>query len=351
MRFYLIDALRGVAALWVLLFHADEGGHLVKLSESFPRFAYHVIFEIGHAGVPIFFVISGFVIAHSLRRHRVTGKYFAGFALRRSIRLDPPYWGSIVLFIGLAWVSSAVKGDVFEWPGFGAILAHLFYLQSILEIPHINIIYWTLCLEIQFYLVFCGLMYAVQKVPNMEPKLFPIIFVAAAIISLLWPIGVQKGNIYPGLFFPHWHAFLLGVFAYWSWQKRIPATAFYTYSAVVLGSAIVREMDFSLVAVITAVFVHECARAGRIEAWNWPWLQFLGLISYSLYLTHVPITGASFFILYKLLGDSLWVELVALVITTGACICFAYLFWWILERWSMRLSKGISIANRPIEKG
>ena len=47
MRFYLIDALRGVAALWVVLFHSFEGGHIIQLTETIPQFLVHFVFEMG----------------------------------------------------------------------------------------------------------------------------------------------------------------------------------------------------------------------------------------------------------------------------------------------------------------
>ena len=82
MRFHLIDALRGVAAIWVVLFHAYKGCHIDGLIEALPNYLAYLIFEIGDAGVPIFFVISGFVITHSITRDHVNGKYLAKFTLK-----------------------------------------------------------------------------------------------------------------------------------------------------------------------------------------------------------------------------------------------------------------------------
>ncbi|MBW4440086.1 MAG: acyltransferase family protein [Plectolyngbya sp. WJT66-NPBG17] len=66
-RFYFIDALRGLAALWVVLFHAHLDERLDSLEQSLPFWIDAPFFTGGSLGVAIFFVLSGFVIVHSLR--------------------------------------------------------------------------------------------------------------------------------------------------------------------------------------------------------------------------------------------------------------------------------------------
>ena len=346
MRFYLIDALRGIAALWVVLFHAYEGGHIDRLAKMMPNAWSYLIFEMGTAGVPIFFVISGFVIAHSVNKDRVDSNYLMKFAIRRSVRLDPPYWGSIIFALSMVWVSTMVKNEPMEWPSLSTMIAHLTYTQGLLSIPHINDVYWTLCLEIQFYLVFCLLLVFVQRIERHFKSAFHSVFFCAGLISLLWPTCILIENVHPGLFLPHWHAFLLGIFGYWSWKKRISSVFFYAYAATILLPSCAAQSSFSIAASLTAIFVHESAKYGYIAAANWRWVQFLGTISYSLYLTHNPITGASYYIIYRFLGNSELVQLFAFVSSTVACLGFAYLFWWFFESWSIPLSKKISLHKK-----
>src|SRR5690349_21798798 len=86
---------RHVRALWVVLFHISAAGHIGRLEAQLPRWIDR-IFKDGHLGGAIFFALSGFVIARSVRHATVTPSYLVRFALRRSIRLDPPYWASIL---------------------------------------------------------------------------------------------------------------------------------------------------------------------------------------------------------------------------------------------------------------
>jgi peptidoglycan/LPS O-acetylase OafA/YrhL len=88
-RFKFVDALRGIAAVSVVLFHLKEGKHIPNLYALMPKWL-QTLFDHGVLGVSIFFVLSGFVIAHSLYKQHVTLRLAGRFMLRRSIRLDPP---------------------------------------------------------------------------------------------------------------------------------------------------------------------------------------------------------------------------------------------------------------------
>jgi peptidoglycan/LPS O-acetylase OafA/YrhL len=63
-RLYFIDALRGLAALGVVFYHIEDAHHIPTVEARLPWIGYFL--EYGHFGVPIFFVLSGFVIALSL---------------------------------------------------------------------------------------------------------------------------------------------------------------------------------------------------------------------------------------------------------------------------------------------
>lgn len=346
MRFHLIDALRGIAALWVVFFHAYEGGHLDNITALLPNYLVFWVFDLGESGVPIFFVISGFVMAHSLSKDSISPSYIGRFALRRSIRLDPPYWASIILVLVLAQVSAYVKGDDAGWPGFDVIFAHLFYLQGILGYSQINIIYWTLCLEIQFYLVFCLLLYFSQIVGKSLSNGRLLVFSFAAAVSLLWPTGILENNVYQGLFFTHWYAFLLGVFVYWSWKALIPKILFGGYLVTVAVFSVYQGSMFGMAAATTALIIYMSILTNTLGLNLWTKLRFLGLISYSLYLTHNPISGASYYVIYRILGDSALVQAFAFLLSTLISIVFAYLFWQLFERWSMKLSKKVPLHTK-----
>lgn len=59
-RVVFADGLRGFAAFWVVLFHLSEGKHLENIKPLIPQSIYAAVFDAGHLGVGIFFVLSGF---------------------------------------------------------------------------------------------------------------------------------------------------------------------------------------------------------------------------------------------------------------------------------------------------
>ena len=119
---------------------------------------------------------------------------WGGSRLRRSIRLDPPYYASIALAIGFGFLSAlVVPGKDFPSVSWRHT-AHLVYLQDILDLPAINPIYWTLCLEIQFYLIFClllGLAHRFRRDQTDRRSLYAI-FLPAVLLAAAWPSGIAR---------------------------------------------------------------------------------------------------------------------------------------------------------------
>lgn len=354
-RFTVIDAFRGLAALSVVLFHAGEGGHITELLTRLPDWVGWAI-KHGELGVAVFFVLSGFVIAHSLHDKPMTAEVFGRFTLRRSMRLDPPYWATILLCIGFAVVASrVVKGRPIETYSLQQIAAHAFYLQDILGFPQINTVFWTLCLEIQFYLAYAALLVLGRNDPSEHilGRRTAILLIAVGAISLLWPLGIGP-DLPPGVFLPFWHGFLLGVGAYWSWKQRKFAPWFLGYATAVSFGAIAHNSNFSIACASTALVLYALAAAGRLHvSLNWRWLQFLGLISYSLYLTHGLITGATFRAGYMLTGRSIHTEAIWWPVSIMGCIIFATIMWWIVERPSIAWSRKVKLTapNAPSWSG
>ena len=109
-RFVFVDGLRGIAAMSVVLFHAVEGNHITALYAALPL-PLALPLRYGNYGVAIFFVLSGFVIAHSLSSKNMTVGAAGCFMLKRSVRLDPPYWFAILLVIGFSTLAGAILTD------------------------------------------------------------------------------------------------------------------------------------------------------------------------------------------------------------------------------------------------
>ncbi len=146
-----LDCLRGVAALMVVAFH---------FTMAQPQLT--SIFKYGCTGVELFFLISGFVIFMSIER---IGSY-KDFIIARFSRLYPTYWVCVTISTSLVigWsiiVGYSSKISLIDY------LANLTMLQYYFGIKDIDTVYWTLILEMLFY-VFILAIYLAGLTNRME---------------------------------------------------------------------------------------------------------------------------------------------------------------------------------------
>lgn len=347
MRFTVVDALRGIAALSVVLHHSVDGGHISSLLVVLPP-AVSSILRSGYLGVAVFFVLSGFVIAHSLSDLHMTMGNLGRFALRRSLRLDPPYWAAIALTMGFGLLATVMVSDrAPSTYSSGQVLAHVFYMQDILGYPPISLVFWTLCFEVQFYFVYAALLVFGRYEPEhkLRNRSVALLLGCGAVVSLLWPLGLGP-TVPNGTFPPLWHGFLLGAGSYWAWKDRRVLPPFLAYAAILLVGGLWRGDPFTVTCGLTAILL----LASGLSAWiyrglDWRPLQFLGLVSYSLYLTHNPVTGAAFRIGYKITGRTAVTEAFWFLVVLLTCIGFAGAMWWLVERPSIAWSRRVRLKT------
>jgi peptidoglycan/LPS O-acetylase OafA/YrhL len=335
-NFTLVQGLRGLAALWVVLFHLQKTTAISGLSAHLNPWLDYSIFGYGRAGVAVFFVLSGFVIAHSLHQKPMSGRDFGRFALRRSIRLDPPYWASIAVVVVVNACLALAHDASPTLPAAGQLTAHILYVQELLRVPEIELVYWTLTYEIQFYLVYAACEWVERKTGN-NRSLSWTLFVLA-----LWSAWEGREWALHGLFVNLWQGFLLGVLAYRAGHLRKPAWPFLLLLVVTLIGSRHSVEIFALPCAGAGMLLFAAARANRLTtALQGRFWQWLGAISYSLYLVHVPtlrlLTGAW----QRLAGRGTMQDTAAAILLLTGCLLSATLFFRIVERPSHRLAKRI----------
>lgn len=142
-RLSFLDALRGLAALAVVIQHSLE-----QTVRGFTDWAVHN-FNLGTFGVVSFFIVSGFVIPYSLERSNDARKFWVS----RFFRLFPAYWTSLALVLGLhfaGWLP--LPGDQAQHL-LKFTLANMTMFQEAFKVPHAIPVYWTLSLEMAFYVL------------------------------------------------------------------------------------------------------------------------------------------------------------------------------------------------------
>lgn len=305
----------------------------------------------GYLGVNIFFVISGFVIALSLSNKKIEFNFIGRFFLRRSIRLDPPYWLSIALAILLIYLTEILFPDLGyrELPSIAETLAHLFYAQNLLGYGNIVAVYWTLCLEIQFYLFFILLLALLQGVTHAttdaslaKTTIFKIVFGVMGLISLANNFNIGSEWRINGLFLPYWYEFFLGVIVFWTVKGWLRRSYFNAYFAIVLLPAIVYYDKNALICLASAIFLFTAGTRMKLSTYlSGTAFQYLGRISYSLYLLH-PIIGWRVISLGKrFLGPHLGMVEGTMIFFAAvtASLLSAHLVYIAVERPSHRLSR------------
>jgi peptidoglycan/LPS O-acetylase OafA/YrhL len=299
-----LDALRGIGALCVLIFHYSTRFH-----ELFPQAA-HVPFSFpgGNYRVLLFFTISGFAIFFTLDRIATV----ADFVVNRFARLYPAYLVAMLLTLSIEYLAQATQLLI----GPVAILANFTMLQGFAFLPEVDGAYWTLTVEIAFY--FC--MIAIWKFAGIR-RLEPVLAVWLLIRWLYWAWPDMPERIIMLLVLRYTPFFVIGILAYRLWRGQRSLWQQAPYAALALLSiATMETWDVTIVgcALLLAfvALIH-----GHLRFLAWHPLVWLGGISYSFYLIHQHV-GFVVMLECAKAGYSPWIGfaaafLVALLLGTG----------------------------------
>jgi peptidoglycan/LPS O-acetylase OafA/YrhL len=351
-RYRTIDGMRGIAALGVVVYHLS-GNSGEELSKLLPEFI-NIIFSYGFLGVPVFFVISGFVISLSIGNSCITPKYAGNFILRRIIRLDPTYWATIVFSILLLYIQNYFLGTADPTPSPLNILAHMMYLQELLSIkPIISVVYWTLCLEVQLYLFYLLTSWLSQalsaKTGNKRHVIHMLLILSAGVYSTLVDRGFSSISV-PGLFISNWHYFLMGVLV--SNAVRKMPYSFYIFAAWIIFEITIQisvsVKAFGIAGILSSSLIFTLWRTDLLDtALTRIELQYLGKISYTLYLLHPEVGWKTISLGKHVLHDYMTPVLAGIIFIMGifVSILFAHIFHIALERPSLWLSSKLKKAS------
>ena len=191
-----LDALRGIAALFVVFFHYSMGKPEANLG-----------FKLGVTGVDLFFIISGFVIFLSIQ------KVSSGleFVVNRFSRLYPTYWAcATITFMCQLYVHYTIhienKVSIVQY------LINLTMFQHYFKVGDIDGPYWTMIIEMLFYIHM--LILFVSK------KLNYILHIGLGLVVIIGIYAIFLDTTYPDLnwefiywfhLFTHFPLFLAGI--------------------------------------------------------------------------------------------------------------------------------------------
>lgn len=275
-----LDALRGIAAMLVVLFHFTT-----RYDELYQHTG-PTLFSLpwGHLGVNLFFMISGFVIFMTLER---TARPM-DFVVSRASRLYPAYWVAIALTFGIThWLGLPGK----EVDAASALM-NLTMVHSFAGVPNVDGVYWTLEVELLFY-AWAFLCYRLRLLGHVHLILAALFALRLAYhlaalwfqVDLPW-IGARL------LILPFIGWFGAGIMVYRLaqggalWKRDMAVLA-----AAVLLVGVADAPGMGLLMAALALVLYGAAR-GRLRLLDNRVMVGLGTISYSLYLLHENIGWA-----------------------------------------------------------
>lgn len=348
-----VDGLRFFAIMSVVLYHLQD--YLaVKTARPPSDDLISLICSYGHLGVPLFFVISGFIIARPFLDGSFAGvsRYFR----RRLTRLEPPY----ALNLLIVWMLLVlVRGDdgVDLLPN---LLASLVYQHGLLydSMSTINFVAWSLEVEFQFYVLAPVLLGLLRSNAGIRRLALMILLVIGCFNYALQPapIGLALVN-YVGFFAA---GILVAEVFVFAWGKQLPAA--WPFDIVLLASLLL--LVWSRSGVVLFIDLAPLALGGVVlgglggvvsaRLLSFPFLYLVGGMCYTLYLYHFLVISALGRFLLPWLdrdGPMLPDLIVAIGVIVPGVILFGALMFVLVERPFMRARRPREPRGVPIGHG
>jgi peptidoglycan/LPS O-acetylase OafA/YrhL len=290
-----LDTLRGLAILFVLFGHFTKYAPYVVAGLPLETW----FTDFGHGGVILFFMLSGYLIWTKGQENPAPV-----FLLRRFAKIVPAYWAN-VLFV------AAMGLLVWFFPAFALkdSVGNLLFLGGSMGISPLSGVYWTLIVEVKFYLLFALVFYTPLK------RLFWLVPLAAVTLNLILFFTMQRTStllIYLPIFF-------IGA-AIAAVERRkltfLVVVALAAVSMAGLGLAAPHRGWQAAVFLAADLALFWALYRNQIEQRHLAWL---GVISYSVYLYHTTLG----FPLLEAFGPSfgaLWPVWMALVLVLVALV-------------------------------
>lgn len=277
---YSVQALRALAAWAVVFCHFAQ----INMGKKGLDLFLSVFWAYGAYGVDLFFIISGFVLFHSTRRHETKPATFLWYRVRRIV---PAYWLATSVLALLVLISPRLASWTAVDLGF--------FIKSLLFIPAQNpsgigpypllTVGWSLNYEMMFYAIFSVVLFL--------PRATHV--VALGIGLVLLQLGLSNlGGVAAFYARPIMYEFLLGVLIAWAWQRGW-FTRIHPLAAVCVCVAAVSTMvtkgkghDFIWVGLPCAAVLIAAISQEKYFPRRGP-LPLLGDWSYSTYLWHAVV--------------------------------------------------------------
>lgn len=279
--------------------------------------------------VCVFFLISGYVLFLHLERNNYQLKNYGQFLLKRVIRLQIPLLACILLILSINTTFQLYNNVPvnFSWSQF---LANISLTANFVDEEWYNPIFWTLAIELQFY-VFIGLTFLfIRKFP------FPWLIGLGAIAFILNYNFHTQGTLVEFTSY-----FTIGIGLYLFHQKRL--TLIHILILCTIGITDFQMNQAPVYYVSSVVFIPIILFVNTRSKI----LEFAGEISFSFYLIH-GVIGGNFLYFTARHASQMWQKMILLLIALIISYAASYVFYLSVEKTSTRLVKRISYKKNKL---
>jgi len=342
-----LNGLRAIAALAVVVSHITQGlgefgldPYLFgKTFEGTPKGL-----ELAGYGVSVFFALSGFLITYLLLREKEEGRInIRNFYIRRILRIWPLYY----FYLGLCIITILYQGDSINE---GSLFYYLFFSANIAFIQNIPIPfmlhYWSLGVEEQFYAFWPWL--ARLEIKKLL-RISIIILALLLLLKLVFRIIDIKYNIslpYTVIHVTRFHCMLMGAIGAILYYKKnnlfmaittSPVTQAICWACIGIAAMnkfhLVAMIDNELISAITLCLIMGQV-AGKFKIINLEnnVMDFVGKISYGIYVYHPLILLYLSRVLGAIPGESLFKYLIVYLVIVFVTICVAWISYEYFEK-------------------
>ncbi|WP_110930791.1 acyltransferase family protein [Paenibacillus bouchesdurhonensis] len=282
-----LTGLRGWLAISVVIFHIYGSSILEGYLKEYPRD--HWSYLINYAGpisVNLFFIISGYLITRTLLQHGTVGR----FALNRILRIYPVFLLiHLIVFAAGPWIGYKWMEDISVLNYITHFLSNLLLLPGVFPLPIAQIVAWSLSYEMAFYLL-AGLVFVIYRRVSM-----PVLVKAILLGALLLVSGVL---IY---YHPNMLFFIVGIASYFTesfLRRAYPYRRAFCLNGIIWFGLLYISYSYNvqrayilIPLLISYLFFQSILlqRGFMSRLLQLRPMQYLGKISYSLYMWHTMV--------------------------------------------------------------
>jgi peptidoglycan/LPS O-acetylase OafA/YrhL len=269
-----LDGIRATACLMVLLSHMPWPVHFETLGET---------------GVGLFFVLSGFLMGYLHAETPWNYQSVCRYSIARFARIAPIYWLVISVCVAISYYDPG-SDFILKILGETAVARHYLFGGNVS-------IFWSIPLEIQFYVFFLLFWFAVAT-RSKQPVVLPLVILLCAGLLL-------THNLWPGLMLPNkLHFFLAGAIAGLvprsSWEKVVDRRYLVYLQAAALALVLLpiwlydSKPEFYKatelgIALAVAIYLLAIPSGWTTALFAAPLMRRIGQASFSIYLIHMLV--------------------------------------------------------------